>query len=127
MKIQELSGGRLDYWVASILGLEGIRVEPNTACTYIDSSLAMKVRVQFSPSANWAQGGPLIERAGISIWRYDETSGDRTGMWFAAAHGIHGWDDGSIAGAGKECSGEAPLVAAMRAYVASKFGNEVPD
>ncbi|GAB7525300.1 hypothetical protein PBS_42890 [Paraburkholderia sp. 2C] len=47
-------------------------------------------------------------------------------MWFAAIGGVHGWDDGSIVGAFEQ-KGSKPLIAAMRAYVASKFGDEVED
>jgi hypothetical protein len=79
----------------------------------------------YEPSKSWACGGPIIDREQISIWRHDGHSPDDATVWFAALGGIHGWDDGSIVSDAQ--SGETALVAAMRAYVASKFGFEVND
>jgi hypothetical protein len=62
---------------------------------------------KFSPSTNWAQGGPIIEREEISVelqredlWQANKWKGRPNAFW-------HG-------------SGDKPLVAAMRCYVASK-------
>ncbi|VWC78801.1 hypothetical protein BLA17378_03770 [Burkholderia aenigmatica] len=114
MKILELSGERLDYWVANILGLEGVRLEPDHTCTYIDSRYSVAVRVPFLPSSDWAHGGPIIEheRIELSIVRVDCAKD----QWRA----ISDWTAGVF-------EADTPLVAAMRAYVASKFGDEVPD
>jgi hypothetical protein len=62
------------------------------------------------PSTNWAQGGPIIERERIRL--------DPRGVWVA------GHDSSN-----DEYSGPTPLIAAMRCYVASRFGDEieVPD
>jgi len=61
-----------------------------------------------SPSTDWAVGGPIIERAGINLLELG-------GAWVARASTDGIW------------SGETPLIAAMRAYVASVLGDEVPD
>jgi hypothetical protein len=58
------------------------------------------------PSTNWAQGGPIIERERIATW-------------------INGNDDWTATDGIKTTTGETPLVAAMRCYVASKLGDEV--
>ena len=58
-------------------------------------------------STNWAQGGQIIEREGISIYRM-------TSDWSAAYN---------PSGAAQD--GPTPLIAAMRCYVASKLGNEI--
>lgn len=59
-------------------------------------------------STDWAQGGPIIEREGIELFRNNEKN-----YWFTSkARGQIG-------------TGPTPLVAAMRAYVASKLGDEV--
>lgn len=60
----------------------------------------------YSPSTDWAQGGPIIEREGIALhlWSSEEWIGDM-GDW--------------------EAKGPTPLIAAMRCYVASKLGDEV--
>jgi hypothetical protein len=57
-------------------------------------------------STDWAQAGPIIERERIAVW------GDNDTYWEAEC----GWT---------WAKGQTPLVAAMRAYVASKLGDEV--
>ncbi|MBR8221290.1 phage protein NinX family protein [Burkholderia ambifaria] len=116
MSIHHLSGGKLDYWVARILALNGVRLEPDGTCTYIDSSLSIGVRVPFFPSVDWTHGGPIIDREGIGTWRYND-------QWQAA----YGDPVRALEISGPDGTGPTPLIAAMRAYVASKFGDEVPD
>jgi hypothetical protein len=61
-------------------------------------------------SSNWNLGGPIIEREHIAIrsWLHESKL-----FWWA-------WDE---TGQGK--TGQTPLIAAMRCYVASKLGQEV--
>ncbi len=122
MRVNDLSGGKLDYCVARILGLNGLRLEPEGTCTYIDSSLSIGVRVPFFPSVDWAQGGPLIDRERIEVVPWNEpphiTEDWRARTFTSVADGSH---------ALREWKGSTPLIAAMRAYVASKFGEVVPD
>jgi hypothetical protein len=66
----------------------------------------------WSPSTVWEDGGPIIECEGIALMRdLDEAPG----QWAAYIGGINtlGW------------FGPTPLIAAMRAYVASRLGDEV--
>lgn len=62
----------------------------------------------YAPSTHWAQGGPIIERERITL------DSDLT-TWCASS------DSNESA----MCYGPAPLIAAMRCYVASKLGDEV--
>jgi len=62
------------------------------------------------PSTAWEHGGPIIERARIDLI---------AGSPWRAVCGDEGDVDGPPTGLGE---GPTPLVAAMRAYVASKFG-----
>lgn len=62
-----------------------------------------------SPSTNWSQGGPIIEREKIGLF-FDRACGLR---WRA-----HNSTTPSLLA-------ETPLIAAMRCYVASKLGDEV--
>lgn len=114
MKTSELTGALLDYWVARAEGLE-VRLyrlgEPTSRCWTIQDGRTGHV---FAPSTSWAQGGPIIERERIQ-WR------DEGGTWCA---GFGEGDDDDWLHYGE---GETQLVAAMRAYVASKFGDEVQD
>lgn len=68
---------------------------------------------EYSPSANWSQGGPIIERERISTlympeqlkwWATNKDPGEEESMGYA---------------------GPTPLIAAMRCYVTSKLGEEV--
>lgn len=61
----------------------------------------------YSPSANWSQGGPIIEREII------ETRHDGNSAWCA-------WKEGTGA-----VFGPTPLIAAMRCFVDSKLGGEI--
>ena len=70
------------------------------------------------PSTNWAQGGPIIERKFIEL-NVMACGQSRTTFdtWLAT---ISREDEDNV-----EASGPAPLIAAMRCYVASKLGDEV--
>lgn len=61
----------------------------------------------FNPSTNWNQGGPLIERAEITIQQSPERD-----CWMAHKNG-------------PASEGPTPLIAAMRCYVASKLGDTI--
>jgi len=58
-------------------------------------------------SSNWLLGGPIIEREKIQIWC--------AGPLWGAGHGK--WK--------RFESGDTPLIAAMRCYVAGKLGSEI--
>lgn len=60
---------------------------------------------EWEPSTNWYDGGPIIERELIEL------------RWY---RGI-----GQLMWKANSATGPTPLIAAMRAYVASKLGDEV--
>jgi hypothetical protein len=66
----------------------------------------------YSPSSDWSQGGPIIEREVIELNIHDHM----TMEWIATRR------EGSSV---SEERGPTPLVAAMRCFVASKLGDEV--
>jgi hypothetical protein len=80
-------------------------------------------RSVFAPSTNPAQGQPIMERERIAIWP------DGASCWRAMHpdHADGAWLENGVidATAFDGESGETQLQAAMRAYVASKFGDEV--
>ncbi len=103
MKTSELTGAALDWAVAKCEGF----VQPHP----IDWILGGN----FTPSTNWSQGGPIIEREHISI----------------EATRVGGLGDRWMASDTGHCTefADTPLIAAMRCYVASKLGDtvEVPE
>jgi hypothetical protein len=106
MRTENLQGAALDWAVAKC---EGVSVE------YVDDGitrcLLMRAGARFSPSTNWAQGGPIIEREFICMSAPRHPS---TAPWWAISDS-----------AGCKVSGPTPLIAAMRCYVASKLGDTI--
>lgn len=105
MRTSELSGAALDWAVAKAGGTTHIELVWET------------VRGKWSPSTNWAQGGAIIEREGISLllWK-----GFTDGQYWVGSIDVEGQEERE-----REEEADTPLVAAMRAYVASKLGDEV--
>ena len=108
MKTNELTGAALDWAVAKCEGRVWELVESFIA--YHDDDGEMLY------STDWAQGGPIIEREGIST-RHSEK--DARGAWYAVL------GPNRFLSPDYEGSGPTPLIAAMRCYVASKLGDEV--
>lgn len=70
---------------------------------------------EYSPTGWWHTGGPIIEREEITTGaRWLDACADEKRGWTAAVNGFP-----------VQYQGCTPLIAAMRAYVASKFGEEV--
>lgn len=67
------------------------------------------------PSTDWSQGGPIIEREKIDISAPDPFDEDQ--RWFAL---LWRGRDAATVSAKFNTRGETPLVAAMRAFVASR-------
>lgn len=106
MQTADLSAAALDYWVARAEGLspEIVHADGVAACR-VDSSV-------YCPSSDWSQGGPLLEHHKIMVaWNMDH--------WIAGANAP--LDDPHD----RIWSGRTALVAAMRAHVASVFGDKV--
>ncbi|MDR9839404.1 phage protein NinX family protein [Herbaspirillum huttiense] len=99
MKTAELEGTRLNYWVA--------RADD------FDHAGADFVQHVHDAAQEWYYGGPLIERERIAILPQFE---DGKVSWRATNDKVH-----------RAYDGPTPLIAAMRAFVASRFGDEVPD
>ena len=126
MKTSELIGADLDWAVA--------KCEPDdTVRTYFDEDTGEKLChddwdiPEFSPSTDWLQGGAIIERESIFVLR--EQSGFKGRRLWAATSGASkaiGLNDDSVKlYRDAFYFGPAPLIAAMRCYVASKLGDEI--
>lgn len=113
-KTSELTGALLDHAVAIA---EGARLPDYWRDPHDGSTWSRPGREEWNPGERWGQGGPIIERERIGLWAGE-----------GPYHGTppaHEW----FAEAGPLCRskgfGPTPLIAAMRAYVASKLGDEV--
>ncbi|SIT43709.1 conserved hypothetical protein [Paraburkholderia piptadeniae] len=127
MKVSELSGSLLDYWVAKaectlpedkrhpVADVAIFRMQRDGKTW---SQMRLHPNFHFAPSEHWDQGGLIIERESIGL----HVDG---GEWVALKD-YDVWPTGAVTARYVETASE-PLVAAMRVYVASKFGDDVPD
>lgn len=114
MNVSELEGVALDWAVAKC-------ESDGTLEIYFDNETGEPLchddwsdNQEFSPSTNWAQGGPIIEREGINLDNYAKNP-----KWSA-------WTPAPDRESGEaQAYGPTPLIAAMRCYVASKLGEEI--
>jgi hypothetical protein len=118
MKVSELTGELLDIWVARAAGVPIKRRADGFLYTDEDHARL------WQPSTFWDLGGPIIERENIGTGRERDLEGRE---YWAARVGelwLHEHDQyvGGACG-----SGPTLLIAAMRAFVASKLGEDVPD
>ena len=115
IKVSEATERQLDWLVAKCEGLEStlnalldgqIKEGWWVSGCYMNPNIWVPFsRINFS--TDWAQGGPIIEREGISIYRMASD-------WSAAYNP-----------SGTPQDGPTPLIAAMRCYVSNCLGNEV--
>lgn len=107
-RVAELEGAQLD---AAVAIAEGLTVRARPGGTYHakgDSMVPWYSVPRYS--VEWVRGGPIIERERI---------------WLAAPIGLRPMWSASV-GDDTDCVlGPTPLIAAMRAFVASKLGDEV--
>jgi len=110
IKVATLTGPLLDYWVAKANEMAHVFIEGG-ACWQMQHG---DTKCPYSPSTDWSQGGPIIERERISI-HWDSY----LGIWKSYAD--------TSDPIKRIASGKTPLIAAMRLYVLSKFGEEVDE
>ncbi len=117
IKTAELTGAALDWAVAKIEGYDclfddevlGAWLVPQQGYLHDEKPLS-----RFSPTTDWAQGGPIIEREGGTLW-----STVAAGWRYKAKY------DYANDREGLTTSGPTLLIAAMRGYVASHLGDEI--
>lgn len=129
MKTAELTGWALDYWVARAQGFTMEHANIGTGWVVVIPGQGAKVvgmgaekPMAYAPSVNWAQGGPIIERERVYLFQHWKAPEDWV-AWIGAS-----WAGGyELYGHDFEGTGPTPLAAAMRAFVASRLGDELPD
>ncbi len=117
IKVSEATNIQLDWMVANAQHLNIIQVKGGVTYT---SSYPKIGGAPYSPTTDWAQGGPIIERESLSLTNrvYSDTGIVSTSnLWRAMT------DHSTVE------YGPTPLIAAMRCYVTSELGDtiEVPD
>ena len=107
MRTSELTGAALDWAVAQCEGTDFFAL-----MEWDDDRLCYLTQwgEDFEPSMNWQQAGRIIEREKIEL-EWGGNGGNEN--WWACIN------------ADEDHSGETPLIAAMRCYVASKLGDDV--
>lgn len=110
IKTAELIGAALDWAVARCEG------QPN------EWLVDHKRGYINSPSTDWAQGGPLIEREGLGVTQYNNIPDRPENRWQCVKY-YGGMRLGNYQPL--LAYGPTPLIAAMRCYVASCFGDEI--
>jgi len=130
-KVADLLGAELDCAVAKAMGLRwsfvptdpefGMRralcVAEITPNPHIDGFPV------FSPSTRWEHGGPIIQRERIATAWLDS----RWNAWMPGCsdQGYYGEYALDVHASDANGMGDTPLIAAMRAFVASKLGETV--
>ena len=133
IKTSELTGAALDWAVAKADGKT-----PKIDCTSFRDAFIYRVYlgwsyehssngsiVEYKPSTDWAQGGPIIEREDISFRKYHRPDSEAHGKYYARICRESGVMVGWYKTTGHQQTGPTPLIAAMRCYVASKLGDAV--
>jgi hypothetical protein len=117
IKTPELTGTALD-WAVAKCEYDNRRYNYGSPCFDIKTKRVYEteglkqIGVTFAPSADWKQGGPIIEREKIGV--------------APECLPCSGWvADTKIINERTHRHGPTPLIAAMRCYVASKLGDTV--
>ena len=108
MKTSELTGDKLDYWVAKAQGWN-LDTEYDDRC---NQYTALTGRRFYTPSTNWQQCGELIEKFEADLGPFHSQ------QWIACVWS--GSEEFSM-------DGITPQEAICRAVVASVYGEEVPN
>lgn len=110
MKVNEIEGHKLDWAVAKALGRDKEWMHDH------------KIGYMNSPSTDWAQGGPIIEREVISVGVPDVFNDgfcpDTGQKYFATLYSRK-------KGSSYQEYGPTPLIAAMRCFVLQQLGAEI--
>lgn len=106
MLTENLTGAALDWAVAVLQNVECD--EQHSGIWFNDAGEA----VRYTPSTDWSQAGPIIERNRIDVVADEHTDEWHSVMCGEVVHIAMGY-------------GPTPIIAALRCYVASKFGDYI--
>jgi len=121
VKVAELEGALLDLWVAraegEVLAPAHPAPDPNSGTYWLKMGQFASVKPCPQYHRRWDDAGPIIERelGTFTIERHSRS----VPIWY--------WADMGRTLARSRMGGPTHLIAAMRAYVVYRFGEEVPD
>jgi hypothetical protein len=115
MKVSELQDAMLDYWAGEADKAIGLALNEDFCYYRKDENSRIEI---YSPSTDWSQGGPIIERERISLHGYSDS--------YEASSRLIPAKNAHMAPCYR-MKGTTALQAAMRCFVASKFGDTVDD
>ena len=107
MRVTRLDGTLLDYWVAKSEGLELLPNQPTEGETHAQSSGFWHPSI-YQPSSNWSQGGAIVANE-----------------WYDLENVLIEWFGPNWPFI--KAIADEPLKWLLRAYVATKFGEEVEE
>lgn len=111
MKVADLTNRELDLLVAK---LENVQIKEDDQHRLLLGSGDGMV-VEWAPSRNWTQGGPILERERIVV-------GPWKGSRWAASTEAFPESSNEV-----DAFGDSYLDAGMRCYLVSALGTEIPD
>lgn len=115
IKVSEATPNQLDWMVAKCLQVAAPKNNPLYWKAVFSHWGDYRGSTRFS--TEWAQGGPIVEREGLTVSEENQNPV----LWSSYLRQNLFKDDGSE----HWQTGPTPLIAAMRCYVASKLGDEV--
>jgi Protein of unknown function (DUF2591) len=124
-RVADLAGAELALWVARAEGLEDACLsDDGLECLYVKHEETGDDGwwTDFEPAEDWATGGPIIEREHLVVWPYRLLDQDDLASGVKQDYAAK-----RVGMVDPEATGPTYLIAAMRAYVASKFGDKVTD
>jgi hypothetical protein len=118
MKTSELTGAALDWAVAKADEERDVlfcqRQYGRLIVRIAGDHETRDIEWPYTPSTDWSQCGPIIEREGIGLDQYADYP-----RWQAFTPAPEQQSGQAV------CTGPTPLIAAMRCYVVSKLGDTV--
>ncbi len=130
IKVSELEGITLDWAVAKCEGGKDVWFD-SVATFWIeingkDRALRTGWAQSFTPSSDWAQGGPIIEREDINVNRLTRSEVTESG---SEIYRKDGWTAFTTVSAywitPIRQYGPTPLIAAMRCFCYAKLGDDI--
>lgn len=121
--VSKMTCDELNYWVARAEGIEhapGLRkMEPGFVMVEADGldEDGCRYHVRFDPAGDFSHGGPIIEREKIGLDTWQVSLG-----WGAQFTYPRETAEEKFSPSHCRMNGETSLIAAMRTYVACKFG-----